>query len=233
MNYQVSRNGQMYGPYTLEDLRQYVASGNVLLTDLAKSDEMPEWIPVAQILGAPIPGTPTPGATGAVPAYAPPTGYAPATGAQYPDPPNLHWALELVLGLFTCGLFVVVWNLIIASWANRIQPAGKALMYYIIATVLIVLNLGGSWGVLIAVAHHHQHHQSILGTLLSLATWVIRLVARFTLRDTLEQHYNGPEPLGLRMNAVMTFFFGGIYIQYKLNEINQIKQTLRYQNVAR
>lgn len=45
MTYQVSRNGQMYGPYTLEDLQRYVASGNVLLTDMAKSDTMPDWIP--------------------------------------------------------------------------------------------------------------------------------------------------------------------------------------------
>ena len=38
MTYQVLRNGQMYGPYTLEDLQRYVASGNVLPTDMAKSE---------------------------------------------------------------------------------------------------------------------------------------------------------------------------------------------------
>ena len=228
MTYQVSRNGQMYGPYTLEDLRRYVTSGNVLPTDMAKSEDMPDWLPVSQILGtasAPI-AAPTP-------AYATPAAYAQPTGIAYPDPPNLNWGLELLLGFLTCGLFVVVWNLIIASWANRIQPASKALMYYIVATVLIVLNVGGSWGVFIAIAHHVQPHHHLLGNLVSLACWIIRLVARFTLRDTLEQHFNGPEPLGLRLNAVMTFFFGGIYFQYKLNEINQIKQTLRYQNAIR
>ena len=47
MTYQVSRNGQMYGPYTLEDLQRYVASGNILPTDMAKSEEMPDWLPVA------------------------------------------------------------------------------------------------------------------------------------------------------------------------------------------
>ena len=143
----------------------------------------------------------------------------PGTGVVYPDPPNLHWGLELLLGFFTCGLFVVVWNLVLASWSNRMQPASKALMYYIIATVLIVLNFGGSYGVFIAIAHHQQPHQHILGSLIGLAAWVVRLIARFTLRDTLEQHFNGPEPLGLRLSAVMTFFFGGIYFQYKLNEI--------------
>jgi hypothetical protein len=230
MTYQVSRNGQMYGPYTLEDLQRYVASGNVLLTDLAKSEEMPDWVPVAQILGTPPLGTSPPASAGAptTPAYPTPAAYPQQPGVAYPDPPNLNWGLELLLGFLTCTLFVVVWNLIIAAWANRIQPASKALMYYIVATVLIVLNFGGNWGFVVAVTHHVQPHRSVLGSLISLACWVVRLIARFTLRDTLEQHFNGPEPLGLRLSAVMTFFFGGIYFQYKLNEINQVKQAIRY-----
>lgn len=228
MTYQVSRNGQMYGPYTLEDLQRYVASGNVLPTDLAKSEAMPDWLPVAQVLG-------TVGAQSVpAPVYAPTPAYPQPTGIAYPDPPNLNWVLELLLGFLTCGVFVIVWNLIIAAWSNRIQPASRALMFYIVATVLIVLNLGGSWGVIVSIAQHNPHpHHSLLGNLIGLAAWVARLIARFTLRDTIEQHYNGPEPLGLRLSAVMTFFFGGIYFQYKLNEINQIKQALRYQNAAR
>ena len=226
MTYQVSRNGQMYGPYTLEDLQRYVASGNVLLTDLAKSEEMPDWLPVAQILGTSPLGAA--GAPAAIPAHPTAAPYPQQPGVAYPDPPNLNWGLELLLGFLTCGLFVVVWNLIIASWANRIQPASKALLYYIIASVLIVLNYGGSWGVVVAMTHHVHPHRSVLGSLISLACWVVRLIARFTLRDTLEQHFNGPEPLGLRLSGVMTFFFGGIYFQYKLNEINQAKQAIRY-----
>jgi hypothetical protein len=234
MTYQVSRNGQMYGPYTLEDLQRYVASGNILPTDMAKSEDMPDWLPVAQILGA-TGTTSSPSAAGApAPAYAAtPLTYPQASGVAYPNPPNLQWALELLLGFLTCGFFVVVWNLVIAAWANRVQPASKALTFYIIATVLIVLNLGSSWGVIISLSRHVHPHHSVVGNLISLATWVVRLIARFTLRDTLEQHFNGPEPLGLRLNPVMTFFFGGIYFQYKLNEINEIKQTLIYRNAAR
>ncbi len=224
MTYQVSRNGQMYGPYTLDDLRRYVASGNVLPTDLAKSEDMPEWLLVSQILGGP---------AVASAGYAAQAGYAAPSAVAYPDPPNLNWGLELLLGFLTCGLFVVVWNLILAAWARRVEPASKAFLYYVIATVLIVMNLGGSYGVVLAIAHHHQQHQGVFGSLVSIATWVVRLIARFSLRETLEQHYNGPEPLGLRMSAVMTFFFGGIYIQYKLNRINDIKEALRYQTAAR
>jgi len=232
MPYQVSRNGQMYGPYTLEDLQRYVASGNILQSDLAKSEEMPEWVPVSQILGAQStmpPSTPyAPAGYSQLTAYAPP-----ATGSPYPDPPNLNWALELLLGFLTCVLFVVVWNLVIASWAKRVQPNSKALMYYIIATVLIVLNFGGSYGNVIAAMHHDPVHQNIFGGIIAIATWVVRLIARFSLRDTLEEHYNTVEPLGLRLSAVMTFFFGGIYFQYKLNRINEVKIALRYQGAIR
>jgi GYF domain 2 len=225
MPYTVSRNGQTYGPYTLEDLQRYVASGNILPSDMAKSDDMPDWLPVAQILGTPA----------APPAFVPPasTAYPPPTGAIYPDPPNFNWGLELLLGFFTLGLFVVFWNFVIASWAKRVQPASKALMYYIIGTVLAFINFGGSFGILIALGHHEHPHQSVFSSLIGIASWVVRLIARFTLRDDIEQHFNGPEPLGIRLSGVLTFFFGGIYFQYKLNQINDLKRTLRYQNAIR
>jgi hypothetical protein len=225
MTYQVSRNGQIYGPYTLEDLQRYVAAGNILPSDLAKGEDMPDWVPVAQILGS--------AAAPPTPAYAVPAPYPQQPGAAYPDPPNLNWGLELLLGFLTCRLFVVVWNLVIASWANRVQPASKALIWYIAATVLFVLELGSSWTIVISLSHHVHPHHSLFGNLIGIAAWVVRLIARFTLRDTLEQHFNGPEPLGLRLSAVMTFFFGGIYFQYKLNEISEIKQAIRYRVPAR
>ncbi len=227
MTYQVSRNGQLYGPYTLEDLQRYVASGNVLPTDMARGEGATEWLPVAQILGGA-------GVSAPAPAYAAPAAYPQPGGIGYPDPPNMHWGLELLAGFFTCGFFVVVWNLVIASWANRVQPASKALIFYIAATVLIVLYFGGSWGIFMSAVHHNPyHHNKSFSHLIWIVCWIVRLIARFTLRDTLEQHFNGPEPLGLRLNPVLTFFFGGIYFQYKLNEINQIKQGIRYGNYTR
>ena len=57
MLYHISREGQNYGPYTLEDLQRYVASGNVLLTDMARAEDGTEWVPVSQILGGGVPKT--------------------------------------------------------------------------------------------------------------------------------------------------------------------------------
>jgi GYF domain 2 len=51
MNYFVSRDGQEYGPYTLSDVQRYVASGNIAVSDLARSEGMTDWAPVSQIVG--------------------------------------------------------------------------------------------------------------------------------------------------------------------------------------
>ena len=259
MTYQVSRNGQTYGPYTLEDLQRYVASGNVLPTDLAKSEEMSEWTPVAQILSAeesiaPLSGEPTPaaqavagpGGTAYTPPvagapFAPAAGYAqpyspgynpsynPATAAQYPDPPNLHWGLVLLFSVLTCGLFIVVWNLIVTAWLRRVQPNATALFFYAGAYALAVVNAIISIPLAIhAASNPSLYHTSPIGSVVGIAVWVIRLIARYSEKASLEEHFSTVEPIGMSLNPVMIFFFGGLYIQSQLNRVNLIKQSARF-----
>jgi hypothetical protein len=231
MLYHVSRNGQNYGPYTLEDLKKYVASGNVLPTDLARSDDMAEWVPVSQVLGIP---------SAIPPAYQHPLApaYPVSNLAAYPDAPNLNWGLVLLFSVFTCTLFMWVWNLILASWMKRVQPNSKAVFYYAVATVLLFCQLmfgrhtqvqmfqpGMHWWVTYYTGHP-------LRNVLGLATWIVRLIARYTMRSELEQHFNTAEPVGLSLSGVMTFFFGGIYFQYHLNRINELKRMARYRGAA-
>jgi GYF domain 2 len=255
MHYHVSRGGQTYGPYTLADLQRYVASGHILLSDLAKSEEMGDWIPVGQILSAPAPedaaATPSPefqpeptaaqGYTEPQPYYGSPQPYAatqapgyasPGAVNLYPDPPNLHWALVLLIDLFTCGLFQIVWNFVIAAWLKRVQPNTKALVYYAVGYGLLLLYSGLSFPIFLAQMHHIDTHPHFGAGLLGLIAWVFRLVARFTVKASLEEHFNGPEPIGYTMNPVMLFFFGGLYIQAELNRVNQIKQSIRYREAS-
>lgn len=222
MQYQVSRNGQMYGPYTLEDLQRYVASGHIVLTDLTKGEDMAEWVPVSQVLGT-------------TPAYTAPTPsvYPPPTGGPYPDPPNLHWGLVLLFSILTCGLFAVAWDFVEVLWVKKVQPNTKAMMYFLIFVVLWLCNLGSSAGRIGNALHGIPPHTSPLAGLISLAGFVFLIVFRFSMRNSLEQHFNGPESFGLRLGGVMTFFFGGLYFQYHFNRINEIKQTLHYRNTMR
>ena len=225
MSYQVSRDGQLYGPYTLEDLHRYVASGNILSTDLVKSEEMTDWIPVSQVLSQAAPAV----AAAIQPqAYAETPAYNPAAGTAYPDPPNLHWGLVLLFGFLTCGFFFVIWDLIQVLWARRVEPQTKAFLYYILYVVLWVLNLGTSLGRFSLLARGEVPRTTMLAALLELATLVLVIVYRFTMKATLERHFNGPDPVGLRLGPIMTLFFGGLYFQYHFNRINEIKQAARY-----
>jgi hypothetical protein len=243
MHYYVSRGGQTYGPYTLADLQRYVASGHILLNDLAKSEEMAQWASVGQILNAPaaddasqLPEPETPAASATPPAaapYYPPTPTpAYANANLYPDPPNLHWALVLLIDLFTCGLFQIIWNFVLTAWLKRVQPNSKAIVYYAVGYGLLLLSSGLSFPVYLAQLHHVHAQHHLGASLLGIMAWVFRLVARFSFKDSLEEHFNGPEPMGYRMNPVLLFFFGGLYIQSELNRINEIKQSLRYREAT-
>ncbi len=238
MQYQISRNGQMYGPYTMEDLQRYLASGHVLLTDLAKSEEMPEWIPVSQILGPQQPQTPPPGYAPAPPNQNPfpPANFAPSSQTSPSDPPNLHWALVLLLDVVTCSLFQMVWNIILGAWFKRVVPSSKTLALYIASAILILMQaamgqtLGITSGRHLSGSSMNTAHAGAIAmySLVAIACWVVRLFARFNFRSELEQHFNTSDPVGLRLNPVLTFFFGGIYIQSQLNRVNDIKRGLHF-----
>jgi hypothetical protein len=236
MHYQVSRDGQMYGPYTLDDLRRYVASGNVLGSDLAKSSEMADWVPVGELLAG------TPEAESSFAAQASELEVQPAdvdgpmqvlANSPYPDAPGLHWGLVLLFGFVTSGFFMPVWNLIVAAWLKRVQPNSSALYYYIAFLVIPFVM----FPVIVVMAHgynketvHPVFHPMVGVFLLTvIGLFAIKLIARFSERASLEEHFNGPEPVGLRLSPVMTFFFGGIYFQYHLNRITELKRMARFQ----
>jgi hypothetical protein len=228
MLYHISRDGQSYGPYTLEDLQRYVASGNVLLTDMARPEDGTEWVPVSQLVGTataePVMAAPVvPGGYG-VP------GAPMAVSGAYPDPPNLHWALVLVISIFTCGLFAIVWQFVQAAWMRRVNPRSNALFFYIGHAVL---SFGGTFlriGLMAASGFHHRY--SGIGGGLSLISIVVLELAFFDMRRSMEEHYNGPEPIGLSLSGVMTFFFGPLYFQYHMSRINEMKRMARYRGAA-
>lgn len=260
MNYQIKRGDRSYGPYTLSDLQRYVASGHVLPTDLAKSDEMTEWVPVSQVLntGAPAAFVPPPfQGAGGPPAmgyqatypggYAQPAGGAPVaqfdgrSDGRSDDPPNLNWWLVLLFDALTCGLFQMVWNIVFSVWMRRVQPNSNAIFFYIGGYLLGIVYSIGYVPLLMQQMQHALAHDSIVAphiahqalmSLLAFAGWVLKIVARFAMKSSLEEHYNTVEPIGLRLNGFLVFFFGGLYIQSQLNKVNEIKQAMRYRSAS-
>ncbi len=205
MNYMLMRDGQQYGPYTLADLQRYVAAGNILVSDLVKSEGMDNWVPLSQIIGnIPVPA----------PAAGTPPWTAPAV-SPYPPPPSLHWAIVLALQIVTCGLFGWAWAIVQAAWIKKVEPESKAMVYIIIAIALFFA--GG--------ATNASHQVGEFGGFFSLGGLGLWFIAVFSMKASIEQHFNTQEPIGLQLSAVMTFFFNIIYFQYHFTEIARAKQV--------
>jgi hypothetical protein len=164
MKYLIHRGGQQYGPYGIDELRQFVASGNILPSDMAWAQGMPGWVPVSQILGgapapaptppvAPAPAyTPAPSYQAQSPVFAQPPAAAPVSysapaQASYSAPtqagglmpPSMHWALVLVISVF-CGFFALIWLFVQASFVKKLDPNNKSIMMFIVS---FLVGIGG------------------------------------------------------------------------------------------
>ena len=56
MQIQIDRNGERYGPYSIEEVNSCLANGTLLSSDNAWHDGMPDWVPIGQIQGVILPG---------------------------------------------------------------------------------------------------------------------------------------------------------------------------------
>jgi len=208
MNYKIKRGDQEYGPYTLAELQRYVASGNVLLTDLCQSEGMAEWVPVRQVIGnIPVPA--------AAPAPAAAAAFQPS---PYPLPPNLHWGVAILLGVITCGLFNWVWVLVQCAWIRKVQPGSKTLFIYLAVVAVFIAA--------IFVEFSGFDDARALAGLMRLAAVAVWIAASFSMRSDIEEHYitRDPIPGGFALSGVMTFFFSIYYFQYHFTKIREMKE---------
>jgi len=218
MNYMVKRGEESFGPYTLLDLQKYLQEGRVLPGDLAQSEGMTEWVPVSQIVGnIPLPALAPAGGAAAVPAQ-----------PLVPLPPNLHWAILLILLLvgrvlqsLLAVLFSWIWALILANWARKLVGNNKAMV--LVAMYPAGLVAGG-----LAVGAGTASNVlafSVLGGVLIIGGLIAYIVGIFKIRDAMEEYYNSRENIALTLSGVMTFFFSIIYLQYHVNRIARWKKT--------
>jgi hypothetical protein len=242
MNYHVARNGQTYGPYSEETVRKYLSEGSMLATDMARTDTMPNWVPLGQLLGIQQNAPPPPAYGYAPPPYmGPGSASSPAGfGQAMPGaaaPPALHWALVLLIAAFTSGLFITIWGFIEANWVKTIDPASRAVRDMAIGVFFPIIGIVVMLVMLVAggVAGQLDHPGIVLaGSLatgalifscLAIVGFVFTLKAFFGMRDSMERYYNTVEPINLRMSAVMLFFFNVLYLQYHMSRIADWKRT--------
>jgi hypothetical protein len=209
MDYFIKRGEEKFGPYSLSDLQLHVQSGNIAPDDLAQSEGMADWAPVAQVLGTiPAPVAFAPGAMAAVPAV--PT---------VPLPPNLHWGFVFLFGALTRQLFNMIWALVQANWARKLINDNKPM-------VLVAMYPAGIIGGIIAIAAGRRHQASAaIGTVLIFAGVITYIIGIFNIKHAMEDYYNSTENIGLKLSGGMTFFFSTCYLQYHINRIARWKKT--------
>ncbi len=202
MGYLVKRGETNFGPYTLTDLQQYVESGNITLEDMAQSEGVSGWISVRQILGD------IPLAAPAVPVVQ----VAPVE--LVPLPPNLHWAILLVVNILTRYLFNWIWALLLANWGRKLSGRNTAM-------VLVAMYPAGFVAGILAI----MLHVPAAGGLLIIGGAIVYLFGVFAIRQAVEDYYNSTENIGLTLSGAMTFFFSTIYLQYHVNRLARWKKT--------
>src|ERR1700743_172136 len=180
MEYRIARDGQTFGPYTEDELRQYLASGNIVASDLARSDTMTDWQPLRKVL----------------PKQKKrkklkieklnPAGLR----KDLPSPPDMPWLLALALEGFSGMTFFLAWNVVEAVWLYRIQKRGRAVFYYSGSALLFLLSASSVPSRIAHAIFSTPLSHSTRTTLLSdapvviVAVWFL-LVARFAMRRSL------------------------------------------------
>jgi GYF domain 2 len=239
MKYYIQRQLNEYGPYTLADLQRYVAQGSIQLSDLTRSEGMTDWVPVSQVIGnipipvagqaLQVPGTPAYGGgsvyTGGENVYG---GAGAVYGAQAVSaqgdpivPPDFHWALVLLLGVVSCGLFNYAWLIVEAAFVRKIKPESKGLLFVILA--IAGFFVGGFVNGFMRALNHGEPNP--FGSLFTLAAAVLYFVGVFQMKNDLEDYYNSTERINLRLSGVMVFFFNVYYFQYHFSRISQWKKS--------
>jgi hypothetical protein len=203
MNYFVKRGSEEFGPYTLALLQQYVSQGSISPQDLARSEGMTEWMPVSTIVGNVV----------ATPANT----YGNSTSTAYsnndPLPPNMHWAVLVLLSLVTFSIFWYIWLFVQASWVKKVRPQSRATLYLIGWVATIILRV--------------MFARNDFSILFGLGSIVFSLSAIFSMRSDIEEYYSTVNPIGLSLSGVMTFFFSAAYFQYHFREIREVSENQR------
>jgi hypothetical protein len=136
-------------------------------------------------------------------------------GSQvFPAPPRVHWAVLLLLiataEALVCWLFPVpyrnfaifaiaaAWPTYLCIWIRKIEPRASSL-YWAIASLVTGCGF--------------------------LFSWLLWIVVIFELREELLDHYNRREPIGLRLNWVLTIIGSVIYFQFALNQVARQKES--------
>lgn len=243
----IGQKGEKFGPYSEENVRQWISEGKFAPDAMAWRAGMASWVPLADFL----PST----ATAEEPPSPPPANHPPFVQASaadaraaamseafagrrpgqpdtlgkerwnLPNPPALHWGLVLLFTILTFGIFGIIWQFIQANWVQKIDRLSNASLQLGGAVACAVIGqilcfMGGT------AAGNHTPGAGLVavGILLVLASWVLQLVAYFSMAGSMRRSL-ATYGVELWTSSVTLFFFQIFYLQSHLSWVSRWKQT--------
>lgn len=146
-----------------------------------------------------------------------------------PLPPNLNWIIVLVACL-VCGIFGPVWLFLQAQWVKKLDPqsnaprniiavfAGYFVMFLLVFAGAFMSAMGDTMAIVGLII-------TSVGWLLMLGLVVFLIMTIFGMKTSLEGYFNAVEPINLKLNPILVFFFAIFYFQYQFNRIHTWKTT--------
>ncbi len=241
MKYFVSRDGREYGPYTPEELREYIGQNRVGLHEPAREardggrsfGSVSEVLEAAENVPEPPQAPPAPPVAPEVPVvpqvpggvspYAAPATWQAFDGAPVPAgsrpaipmPSSMHWGVLLGLSVASYIPYVgPIAGLVLLGFMFQQAAYGKKVNPSDQTTLFYGLFLGLAFlsGVVNGVTGGAAV-PSAFGSLIIIVAGVLLEVGHFKLRATLQNAF------GLRLSPVVTFFFAPLYFQYHMSRV--------------
>jgi hypothetical protein len=126
----------------------------------------------------------------------------------------LHWAIVLLLGAATLGIFLDIWLIVQAVWVRRLEGSGRALWLCVAGIVLSILG---------EIVNALQAPSTVTAVVL-VASLATGLFAAFAVRDSLAFYIARVTGRPVSLSGTMTIFFGSIYLQYHMNRVRALQE---------
>lgn len=122
------------------------------------------------------------------------------------------WAV-FGLSIITLGIYPIYWYFTRSQRVNTRTKSSISSAFINSAIAIWAISFIASFGEFIVP------EIAIVSGILSLVIWVMMIVWSFKMRDAIHQYVGASKQTYAWANAFLTFFFGPLYLQYKINQI--------------
>ncbi|HEY0198467.1 MAG TPA: GYF domain-containing protein [Rhodanobacter sp.] len=234
----IGRDGQRYGPYSEDDVRQWMREGRLAADALAWREGMNNWMPLASLfvttasaslppppMGMPPLASGTPRTNGGA-SPGPFEPYDDTTRAVLPAPPSLHWGLVLLFSILTLGIFGLIWPFTQANWVRKIDRKSNAVLLLGLSLACFLIGEPVYFiGIFSGIRLGQPDTELVsLGGMLLLGRWILSLVAYFSMTGSVKRCM-ADHGTKLEVGGVTLFFFTLFYLQANLSWVARWKNT--------